>query len=101
MAGILSPKSFTSDIRREFSTTGNLTWALFVVLCLWGGSEIISLLAHIPGLLDHVTQTHSTARPTIEMSPSVGLLFGIVTVIAGLIVLGAVALYVRLRHRHS
>lgn len=101
MAGITSPKSFTSEIRREFSHSGNLSWALFVVLCLWGGSEIISLLAHAPGLLEHIMQTHSSARPTIEMSPSVGLIFGIATVAGGLVILGAVGLYLRLRRRHG
>ncbi|AFJ48013.1 DUF2755 family protein [Shimwellia blattae] len=99
MAGILSPKSFVSDIRREFSSSGNVSWALFVVLCLWGGSEILRLLVHAPGLIEHIMQTHSSARPAIEMSPSVGLLFGVVPVIAGLVILGAVVLCIRLRRR--
>lgn len=100
MAIFASSKSLSSLFGRERPPSGNITWALFVLLCFWAGSEIISLFSHGPGLIDRLTQTHSLSRPTIEMSPSVGLLFGVVPVVVGLLLLGSVLLVIRWRHRH-
>lgn len=76
------------------STSGNLAYALFVLLCFSVGA----LVLHAPGVYEHLMQMQDTGRPRVEMGLGVGTLFGVVPFLAGCAILGIVSLMRRLRH---
>lgn len=80
------------------STSGNLAYALFVLLCFSVGAQLISLVAHVPGIYEHLMQMQDSGRPRVEIGLGVSTLFGIVPVVAGCAILGVGLLVRRLRH---
>ncbi|MGL5967101.1 MAG: DUF2755 family protein [Kluyvera sp.] len=80
------------------STSGNLAYALFVLLCFSVGAQLLTLVLHAPGVYEHLMQMQDTGRPRVEMGLGVGTLFGVVPFLAGCVILGIVSLMRRLRH---
>jgi hypothetical protein len=83
--------------KKGSSTSGNIAYALFVLLCFWAGAQVITLLVHAPGVYEHLMQVQDSGRPRIEIGFAVGTLFGLVPFLAGCVVLGVIALFLRWR----
>jgi hypothetical protein len=83
------------------ATLSNIAYAVFILFCFWVGSQILNLLVHAPGVLEHLAQGNDTTRPRIEMGLAVSTVFGLVPFLLGCLFLGAVGLAVKYRHRHD
>ena len=94
-----SKRIFTGK-KRTSSTSGNLAYALFVLLCFSVGAQLLSLVAHAPGVYEQLMQMQDSGRPRVEIGLGVGTLFGVVPFLAGCAILGVVSLVRRLRHRN-
>lgn len=92
-------KPFTSAKNRGSSPSGNIAYALFVLLCFWAGAQLLNLLVHAPGVYEHLMQMQDSGRPRVEMGLAVGTLFGLVPFLIGCAVLGVAALLLRWRYR--
>jgi len=88
-----------STTKTERSTRSNLAYAAFILLCFWVGMQILSLMAHAPGVLEHLAQGNDTTRPRIEMGFIVSTVFGVVPFLAGCALLGVVSLALKFHHR--
>lgn len=95
----LSKRMFNGK-KKESSTSGNLAYALFVLLCFSVGAQLLALVIHVPGVYEHLMQMQDSSRPRVEIGLGVGTLFGLVPFLAGCSILGVVALISRLRRRH-
>lgn len=84
--------------KKESSASGNLAYALFILLCFSVGAQLLSLVAHAPGVYEHLMQMHDSGRPRVEIGLGVSTLFGLVPFLAGCVILGVVSLVQRLRH---
>lgn len=91
-------KRIFSGKKRAPSTSGNLAYALFVLLCFSVGAQLLSLVAHAPGIYEHLMKMQGSGRPHVEIGLGVGTLFGVVPFLAGCAILGVVSLVRRLRH---
>ncbi len=83
------------------ATLSNIAYAVFVLFCFWVGSQILNVLVHAPGVLEHLAQGNDATRPRIEMGLAVSTVFGLVPFLSGCLFLGIVALAVKYRHRHD
>lgn len=97
MADFTLSKPIFSGKHPKTSTPGNIAYALFVLFCFWAGSQLLNLLVHAPGVYEHLMQVQDSGRPRIEISPGVGTIFGLVPFLAGCLILGVVALFLRWR----
>ena len=84
--------------RKKKAPSGNLAYALFILLCFSVGAQLLNLIGHIPGIYEHLMQRQDTHLPQIDIGMGVGILFGLVPFLAGCIILGLVSLIHRLRH---
>lgn len=84
--------------KKASSVSGNLAYALFVLLCFSVGAQLLSLVLHAPGVYEHLMQMQNNGRPRVEIGLGVGTLFGLVPFLAGCAILGVVLLVRRLRH---
>lgn len=89
-----------STTKTEGSTRSNLAYAAFILLCFWVGTQILSLMVHAPGVLEHLAQGNDATRPHVEMGFAVSTVFGLVPFLAGCVLLGAVCLASKLHHRY-
>ncbi|HAU4331790.1 DUF2755 family protein [Citrobacter freundii] len=98
----LSKTLFKGKYRDTSSLTGNIAYAVFVLFCFWVGAQILNLLAHAPGIYEQLMQLQmqETGRPRIEIGFGVGTIFGVIPFLAGGLILGIVAGFMRWRQRH-
>ncbi|KKC63595.1 membrane protein [Citrobacter amalonaticus] len=98
----LSKSLFKGKHRGTSSLPGNIAYAVFVLFCFWAGAQVLNLLAHAPGIYEQLMQLQmqETGRPRVEIGLGVGTLFGLVPFLAGSLILGAIAAFVRWRRRH-
>lgn len=82
------------------ATLSNIAYAAFILFCFWVGSQILNLLVHAPGVLEHLAQGNDASRPHIEMGLAVSTIFGLVPFLIGCLLLGIIGLTVKYRHRH-
>jgi hypothetical protein len=68
-----------------------------VLFCFWAGSQLLNILVHAPGVYEHLMQVEDSVRPRVDIGLGVSTVFGLIPFLAGLVVLGAVALVVRWR----
>lgn len=97
----LSKSLFGGKKRDTTSTSGNIAYAVFVLFCFWAGAQILNLLVHAPGVYEHLMQVQETGRPRVEIGLGVGTLFGLVPFLAGCLIFGVVAAFLRWRQRHQ
>lgn len=83
------------------ATLSNIAYAVFILFCFWVGSQLLNLLVHAPGVLEHLAQGNDATRPRIEMGLGVSTLFGLVPFLLGSAFLGLIALAVKYHHRHG
>ncbi|MEL4015658.1 DUF2755 family protein [Dryocola clanedunensis] len=83
------------------ATLSNIAYAVFILFCFWVGSQILNLLVHAPGVLEHLAQGNDATRPRIEMGLAVSTVFGLVPFLLGCAFLGLIALMVKYHHRHE
>jgi hypothetical protein len=93
------PVSRVSTTKAEGSTRSNLAYAVFILFCFWVGSQILSLMFHAPGVLEHLAQGNDATRPRIEMGFAVSTIFGLVPFLAGCALLGLISLALKFHHR--
>ena len=91
-------KLMFSGKKRDSSASGNLAYALFVLLCFSVGAQLLPLVVHAPGVYEHLMQMQDSGRPRVEIGLGVSTLFGVVPFLAGCAILGVVSLVRRLRH---
>ena len=89
-----------STTKVERATRSNLAYAAFILFCFWVGTQILSLMVHAPGVLEHLAQGNDATRPRIEMGFAISTVFGLVPFLAGCMLLGMVFLAMRFHHRH-
>ncbi|MFB0710137.1 DUF2755 family protein [Buttiauxella noackiae] len=89
-----------STTKTEGSTQSNLAYAVFVLFCFWVGTQILSLIVHSPGVLEHLAQGNDASRPHIEMGFAVSTVFGLVPFLAGCAVIGLISLALKFYQRH-
>lgn len=89
-----------STAKTEGSTRSNLAYAAFILFCFWVGTQILSLMVHAPGVLEHLAQGNDATRPRIEMGFAVSTVFGLVPFIAGCVLLGVISLVMKFQHRY-
>ncbi len=94
------PVSPVSTAKAEGSTRNNLAYAAFILFCFWVGMQVLSLMIHAPGVLEHLAQGNDATRPRIEMGFAVSTVFGLVPFLAGCALLGVVSLALKFHHRH-
>lgn len=82
------------------ATLSNIAYAVFILFCFWVGSQLLNLVVHAPGVLEHLAQGNDATRPRIEMGLAVSTVFGLVPFLLGCALLGIIALAVKYRHRH-
>ena len=97
MADFTMSKPIFNTRQPKTSTAGNIAYALFVLFCVWAGSQLLNILVHAPGVYEHLMQVEESGRPRVEIGLGVSTVFGLIPFLVGLMVLGAVALYVRWR----
>jgi len=93
------PVNPVSATKAEGSTRSNLAYAVFILFCFWVGSQILSLMVHAPGVLEHLAQGNDATRPRIEMGFAVSTVFGLVPFLAGCALLGLISLALKFQHR--
>lgn len=98
----LSKSLFKGKLQDTTSAPGNVAYALFVLFCFWVGAQIITLLAHAPGIYEQLMQLQmqEPGRPQIEIGLGVGTIFGLIPFLAGSLILGIIGGVMRWRHRH-
>ncbi|WP_435929234.1 DUF2755 family protein [Dryocola sp. BD613] len=89
-----------SSTKAGGATLSNIAYAVFILFCFWVGSQILNLLVHAPGVLEHLAQGNDATRPRIEMGLAVSTVFGLVPFLLGCLFLGMIGLAVKYRHRH-
>ncbi|WP_424590519.1 DUF2755 family protein [Buttiauxella sp.] len=89
-----------STTKAEGSSRSNLAYAAFILFCFWVGTQILSLMVHAPGVLEHLAQGNDASRPRIEMGFAVSTVFGVVPFLAGCALLGVVCLIIKFQHRY-
>lgn len=94
------PVNPVSTTKAEGSTRSNLAYAVFILFCFWVGTQVLSLMVHAPGVLEHLAQGNDATRPHIEMGFAVSTVFGLVPFLAGCALLGVMSLALKFRHRH-
>jgi hypothetical protein len=57
------------------------------------------MLVHAPGVYEHLLQVQDSGRPRVEIGFGVSTVFGLIPFLTGCMVLGAIALVIRWRHR--
>lgn len=92
--------NLVSTTKAEGSTGSNLAYAVFILFCFWVGTQILSLVVHSPGVLEHLAQGNDASRPHIEMGFAVSTVFGLVPFLAGCAVIGLIKLALKLHQRH-
>ena len=97
----LSKSLFNGKHRETASTTGNITYAVFVLFCIWVGAQILNLLVHAPGVYEHLMQVQETGRPRVEIGLGVGTIFGLVPFLVGSLIFGVIAAILRWRYRRQ
>lgn len=100
MADFTMSKPFTGKKTRDASTSGNIAYAVFVLLSFWVGAQLLNLLVHAPGLFDHLLQIQDARRPQVEIGLGVGTIFGLVPFLAGSLILGFIGLLLRWRRHY-
>lgn len=99
MAEFTFSKTLMGSNKKKVSvTSGNIAYALFVLLCIWAGAQMLSMLVHAPGVLEHLIQIQDTNRPRIEIGLGVGTLFGLIPFLFGSLLVGALGLILRWYH---
>lgn len=88
-----------STTKAEGSTRSNLAYAVFILFCFWVGVQLLSLMVHAPGVLEHLAQGNDATRPRIEMGLAVSTVFGLVPFIAGCGLIGVINLALKFHHR--
>lgn len=83
------------------ASLSNIAYAVFILFFFWVGSQILNLLVHAPGVLEHLAQSSDATRPRIEMGLAVSTVFGLVPFLLGCLFLGIIVLAVKYRHRHD
>jgi hypothetical protein len=94
------PVNLVSTTKAEGSTRSNLAYAVFILFCFWAGTQVLSLIVHAPGVLEHLAQGNDATRPHIEMGFAVSTVFGLVPFLAGCALLGLISLALKFHHRH-
>lgn len=94
------PVSPVSTTKAEESTRSNLAYAAFILFCFWVGTQVLSLMVHAPGVLEHLAQGNDATRPRIEMGFAVSTVFGLVPFLAGCALLGLMNLALKFHHRY-
>lgn len=89
-----------SGKKKESSTSGNLAYALFVLLCFSIGAQLLTLVVHAPGVYEHLMQIQNSGRPRVEIGLGVSTLFGLIPFLAGCAILGVLSLIHRIRRRN-
>lgn len=101
MADFTLPKPIISGINREKSRSkSNIAYAAFILFSFWIGSQLLSVLIHSPDIFEHFMQIQQNTRPRVEMGFAVGTVFGLIPFIAGCLLLGMVALWLKIRRPH-
>ena len=96
MAEFTFSKTLMGSNKKKVSvTSGNIAYALFVLLCIWAGAQMLSMLVHAPGVFEHLIQIQDTNRPRIEIGLGVGTLFGLIPFLFGSLLVGALGLILR------
>src|SRR5690606_42139912 len=101
MADFTLSKPIFGGKQPKTSTAGNIAYALFVLFCFWAGTQLLNMLVHAPGVYEHLMQVQDTGRPRVEIGLGVSTVFGLIPFLAGSMVLGVLALVLRLRNRHG
>ncbi|AYN27399.1 MULTISPECIES: DUF2755 family protein [Buttiauxella] len=94
------PVGLVSTTKTERSTRSNLAYAAFILFCFWVGAQILSLMVHAPGVLEHLAQGNDASRPRIEMGFAVSTVFGLVPFLAGCALVGVICLALKFHQRH-
>ena len=100
MADFTLAKPIFGGRKPRTSTSGNIAYALFVLLCFWAGSQLLNMLVHAPGVYEHLMQVQDTGRPHVEIGLGVSTIFGLIPFLAGCAILGVIALVLRWRRHH-
>lgn len=90
-----------SATKKNGATLSNIAYAVFILFCFWVGSQILNLVVHAPGVLEHLAQGNDVYRPRIEMGLAVSTVFGLVPFLIGCLFLGLIGLAVKYHHRHD
>ena len=97
MAEFAFSKSLIAAKKRSAITRSNIAYALFVLFCFWAGTQLLNMLVHAPGVYEHLMQVQDTGRPRVEIGLGVSTVFGLIPFLAGSMVLGVIALVLRLQ----
>ena len=100
MADFTLSKPIFGGTPPKTSTAGNIAYALFVLFCFWAGSQLLNMLVHAPGVYEQLMQVQDNGRPRGEIGVGGSTVVVLVPFLAGCLILGVVALVVRLRRRH-
>ncbi|QLO43913.1 DUF2755 family protein [Citrobacter freundii] len=98
----LSKFPFKGKHRDPSSLTGNIVYAVFVLFCFWVGAQVLTLLAHAPGIYEQLMQLQmqESGRPHIEIGLGVGTIFGLIPFLVGGLILGTISAVLHWRQRH-
>ena len=88
MAEFTFAKTVNGGKKRGSITSSNIAYALFVLFCFWAGAQMLSMLIHAPGVFEHLIQMQDSSRPRVEISLTVGTLFGLIPFLAGCVLIG-------------
>lgn len=99
MAEFTFAKTVNGGKKRSAITSSNITYALFVLFCFWVGAQMLSMLIHAPGVLEHLIQMQDSSRPRVEIGLLVGTLFGLIPFVAASLLIGISGLIFRWRSR--
>lgn len=95
------PATITVSItKNDDATRNNIAGAAFILFCFWIASQILNVLLHASGVLEHLAQANHASRPRIEMGFAVSTLFGFVPFLFGCLFLGMIGLALKFRYRH-
>ena len=99
MAEFTFAKTVNGGKKRGSITSSNIAYALFVLFCFWAGAQMLSMLIDAPGVFGHLIQMQDSSRPRVEISLTVGTLFGLIPFLAGCVLIGIPGLIFRWRSR--
>lgn len=88
MAEFTFAKTVNGGKKRSAITSSNIAYALFVLFCFWAGAQMLSMLIHAPGVLEHLIQMQDSSRPRVEIGLLVGTLFGLIPFVAASLLIG-------------